>query len=367
MCLSLLCLCSLTWVAPAIQIGNHPAVYDGHGILLPWTPWRDAIQREVNWYLKCPVENGYPRFVYMTFMDGNYEPLKKNATLIPATQDGTGIISYLKYHAWQGKKDPRVLQMARYMGDYLVKEANTPDEGKYPHFTRSTGWRDKFPQPPDCGSQDDKPYEIQPDKGGIAGYALLLLYEETKDDRYMQQALQNARVLATNMVAGTATNSPWPFRADYRTGVGRGEASGNMSFNLRLFDKLIEHGHQEFQAPRDRLWAWITDFQLPSVGPFAGMAQAAQNVDEGQFTRLESIINSMTKKERLNADIINGSRRKRIALGAGVEVQDVNQLLRQYSQMSKMFKQFGKGGMAKNMMRGGMGAMGLGGKQKFGR
>ena len=265
MCLSLLCLCSLTWVAPAIQIGNHPAVYDGHGILLPWTPWRDAIQREVNWYLKCPVENGYPRFVYMTFMDGNYEPLKKNATLIPATQDGTGIISYLKYHAWQGKKDPRVLQMARYMGDYLVKEANTPDEGKYPHFTRSTGWRDKFPQPPDCGSQDDKPYEIQPDKGGIAGYALLLLYEETKDDRYMQQALQNARVLATNMVAGTATNSPWPFRADYRTGEGRGEASGNMSFNLRLFDKLIEHGHQEFQAPRDRLWAWITDFQLPNL------------------------------------------------------------------------------------------------------
>jgi signal recognition particle subunit SRP54 len=106
---------------------------------------------------------------------------------------------------------------------------------------------------------------------------------------------------------------------------------------------------------------------LPSVGPFAGMAQAAQNVDESQFTRLETIINSMTKKERLNADIINGSRRKRIAAGAGVEVQDVNQLLRQYSQMSKMFKQFGKGGMAKNMMRGGLGAMGMGGKQKFGR
>jgi len=265
MCLSLLCLCSLAWVAPAQHIGNHPAVYDEHGILLPWTPWRDAIQREVNWYLKCPVENGYPRFVYMTFMDGNYEPLKKNATLIPATQDGMGIISYLKYHAWQGKKDPRVLQMARYMGDYLVKEANTPDEGKYPRFTRSTGWRDKFPQPPDCGSQNDKPYEIQPDKGGIAGYALVLLYEETKDEKYMQQALQNARVLATNMVAGTATNSPWPFRADYRTGEGRGEASGNMSFNLRLFDKLIEHGHKEFQAPRDKLWAWISDFQLPNL------------------------------------------------------------------------------------------------------
>jgi signal recognition particle subunit SRP54 len=107
---------------------------------------------------------------------------------------------------------------------------------------------------------------------------------------------------------------------------------------------------------------------LPSVGPFAGLQQASKNVDESQFTRLEAIINSMTKKERLNADIISGSRRKRIAAGSGTSVQDVNQLLRQYSQMSKMFKQFGKGGLAKSMMRGGMGALaGMGGKQKFGR
>jgi signal recognition particle subunit SRP54 len=107
---------------------------------------------------------------------------------------------------------------------------------------------------------------------------------------------------------------------------------------------------------------------LPSVGPFAGLQQASKNVDESQFTRLEAIINSMTKKERLNADIISGSRRKRIAAGSGTSVQDVNQLLRQYAQMSKMFKQFGKGGLAKNMMRGGMGALaGMGGKQKFGR
>src|SRR5271170_5838079 len=105
---------------------------------------------------------------------------------------------------------------------------------------------------------------------------------------------------------------------------------------------------------------------LPSGGMFAGLQQASKNVDESQFTRLESIINSMTKKERLNADIISGSRRKRIAAGSGTSVQDVNQLLRQYAQMSKMFKQMGKGGLAKNMMRGGMAGM-MGGRQKFGR
>ena len=80
---------------------------------------------------------------------------------------------------------------------------------------------------------------------------------------------------------------------------------------------------------------------LPSVGPFAGLQQASKSVDESQFVRLEAIINSMTKKERANADIISGSRRKRIAAGSGTSVQDVNQLLRQYAQMSKMFKQMG--------------------------
>jgi len=251
--------------APAATIGNHTAVYDERGMLQPWTSWGDAIDREVNWYLKCPVEHGYPRFVYMTFMDGNYQPIAGRPSFIPAMQDGMGIISYLKYYGYKGRKDPRVLQVARCLGDYLVKEALTPDTGRYPRFSRSTGWREKFPQPPDCGSQDDKPCEIQPDKGGIAGYALLLLYEETKDEKYLQQALQNARVLAANMRAGTATNSPWPFRVDYRTGEARGDVSGDMSFILRLFDRLIERGHPEFKSARDKLWEWIKEFQIPNL------------------------------------------------------------------------------------------------------
>ena len=106
---------------------------------------------------------------------------------------------------------------------------------------------------------------------------------------------------------------------------------------------------------------------LPSVGPFTGLQQASQNIDEKQFVRLEAIINSMTPKERRNHEIISGSRRKRIAAGSGTTVQDVNQLLRQYAQMAKMFKQMGKGGLARNMMRGGMGALGMGAKQRFGR
>ncbi len=251
--------------AGAESIGNHPATFDSHGVLLPWTSWGDAMDREVNWYRHCPVESGYPRFVYTTFMDGNYEPMPKRPSFIPATQNGMGIISYLKYHAYKQRRDGWALKVACYMGDYLVKEASTPDEGFYPRFTRSTGWRAKFPQPPDCGSQDDRPYEVEPDKGGIAGYALVLLWEETKEDRYLAQALQNARVLATNMVPASATNSPWPFRVDYRTGAGRGDVSGNMSFILRLFDRLIGHGYKEFEGPREKVWRWVKDVQIPNL------------------------------------------------------------------------------------------------------
>ncbi|MBA3914862.1 MAG: signal recognition particle protein, partial [Acidobacteriales bacterium] len=81
---------------------------------------------------------------------------------------------------------------------------------------------------------------------------------------------------------------------------------------------------------------------LPRVGPFANLQKAADKVDESQINRVEAIINSMTKQERLHHELMNGSRRKRIARGSGTTVQEVNNLLRQYAQMRKMFKQMGK-------------------------
>jgi len=75
---------------------------------------------------------------------------------------------------------------------------------------------------------------------------------------------------------------------------------------------------------------------LPSVGPFKDMQEA--KVDEKELVRTEAIIDSMTPKERRNHQIINGSRRKRIAKGSGTSVQEVNQLLKQYVQAQKMMK-----------------------------
>ena len=102
---------------------------------------------------------------------------------------------------------------------------------------------------------------------------------------------------------------------------------------------------------------------LPSVGPFQGIQQMAENVDETQFSRVESIIDSMTKQERDNHEIISGSRRKRIARGSGTTVQEVNQLLRQYAQMRKMFKSAAKGGGMQRRLMNTLGGMrGMGGR-----
>ena len=79
------------------------------------------------------------------------------------------------------------------------------------------------------------------------------------------------------------------------------------------------------------------------------MQKAADKVDEKQLTRVEAMIDSMTAHERLNHEIINGSRRKRIARGSGTTVQEVNQLLRQYAQMRKMFKDMGKASFSRKL------------------
>jgi signal recognition particle subunit SRP54 len=86
------------------------------------------------------------------------------------------------------------------------------------------------------------------------------------------------------------------------------------------------------------------------IGMIPGLPKKALKnikVDERQFVEAEAIINSMTREERLNPALIDGSRRKRIAKGSGTTVQSINQLLRQFQDMKKMMKMFGKGGKGK--------------------
>jgi signal recognition particle subunit SRP54 len=85
--------------------------------------------------------------------------------------------------------------------------------------------------------------------------------------------------------------------------------------------------------------------QLLGMIPGLGSKIKDVDIDEGALDRVEAIISSMTVEERRRPDMINGSRRRRIAQGSGTTVQEVNQLLSQFKQMKKLMKRFGKGGM----------------------
>ena len=93
--------------------------------------------------------------------------------------------------------------------------------------------------------------------------------------------------------------------------------------------------------------------KLPGMGNMKELAQ--QNQATSQFDKMECIIDSMTPKERKNPDLLNGSRKRRITNGSGTSIQDLNRLLKQHKQMSKMMKKM-KGKGMQNMMRG-MGGM----------
>ncbi|MBS7326763.1 MAG: signal recognition particle protein [Thiopseudomonas sp.] len=106
--------------------------------------------------------------------------------------------------------------------------------------------------------------------------------------------------------------------------------------------------------------------KMPNMGGVnLSQVQGLQGNAEKQFKQMESIINSMTPQERRNPDLISGSRRRRIALGSGTQVQDVGRLIKQHKQMQKMMKKFMGKGMGK-MMRG-LGGMipGMGGMPKL--
>ena len=98
---------------------------------------------------------------------------------------------------------------------------------------------------------------------------------------------------------------------------------------------------------------------MPGMGKMAKQAQAAGGMDDKILKQQIALIQSMTKKERANPQLLQASRKKRIAAGAGMEVSDLNKLLKMQRQMSDMMKKMGKGGMLKQAMKGMFGKGGM--------
>jgi len=86
---------------------------------------------------------------------------------------------------------------------------------------------------------------------------------------------------------------------------------------------------------------------LEMIPGFGALKGASADLDEGSMRRVEAVLDSMTREERRNPSLINGSRRRRIARGSGTHVQDVNALLKQHAQMKKMMRTLSRGGGAR--------------------
>ncbi len=97
---------------------------------------------------------------------------------------------------------------------------------------------------------------------------------------------------------------------------------------------------------------------LPGMGKMAKAAEEA-GFDDRMLRRQIALIQSMTKKERANPDLLAASRKKRIAAGAGLDVADLNRLLKQHKQMAEMMKKMGKGGGMRQMIKQFMGKGGM--------
>jgi signal recognition particle subunit SRP54 len=123
-------------------------------------------------------------------------------------------------------------------------------------------------------------------------------------------------------------------------------------------ERKLQQGDFDFEDFLDQLK------QLKKLGPLTdilgmlpGVGKMVKDIDmkdaEGSLKRTEAIINSMTRKERRDPDLLNGSRRRRIAAGSGTSVQDVNQLVKQFRDMQKMMKQMGIMGRSGKRKKGG--------------
>ncbi|MCX6164446.1 MAG: signal recognition particle protein [Ignavibacteriae bacterium] len=136
-------------------------------------------------------------------------------------------------------------------------------------------------------------------------------------------------------------------KGDIVSFVEKAQTEFDVSETAKLEEKLRKNkfDFDDFLSQISQVKKMGSISSLVSMIPGASNALKGKEVDEKVFTRLEAIIFSMTKKERANPDILNGTRRRRIADGSGTTIQDVNRLIKQFDDMRKMMKNFSRGKM----------------------
>ncbi len=247
----------------------HQRINDRNGDLDSWKkdaegPFHTIVGLNMRWWKNTPDVHGWPAYCTAAELKKDYGQYNG---AVPMSTCPFGINACLKYYNYTG--DTAFRTMAVRMGDYIVNQALYPDTfTAYPGFPVPVGETGDI-NPDGSGHPNNYAGEVMPDKGAMAGWALLKLYEVTGDVSYLKTALNIADVLARQAVEPDSLRSPWPFRADARTGeIIDGLLCGNQVFACRLYDELLRlgiSGKGKYRKTRDMVWNWMKETVIPDT------------------------------------------------------------------------------------------------------
>lgn len=259
-------------VTTAGRIDTHDALVDSSNKLVSWVTPQDQAYAKVSklsWdYLKAMPNqsNGKPAYYSYSYMNpSTQQPVGWPHN--PAGLYGMMIESAVTYYQYSG--DSGVLQIAKNVADHQLTNGMTTASDNWAKVPYSSGDDGSLTYNGasygnSSGSGDGKGV-LQPDKIGEFGYGLVQLYKVTGDQKYLNAAIDGANALASHVRAGSASQSPWPFRVVASSGAIKEQYSSHISSPIELFDELIalNAGNvSSYTSARTTAWNWMMAYPM---------------------------------------------------------------------------------------------------------
>ncbi|MGZ3453391.1 MAG: hypothetical protein ACXWUG_11490 [Polyangiales bacterium] len=255
----------------------HPVLLDGHDAILPWSrvdaPFHQVVSLGWRAFVDMPdAPNGKPPYFSASMFEG--------PSFAPAgwLQNPPGLAAMLvrstvRWRAYSGDGAP--LAKTRLFVDHVLTHGMTEESDAWSRvpYASANGGELEYRGGEDttycekkdpCGRGDGRGF-LEPDKIGELGHALVLLYEATGEQRYLETAIHFADELGKHVTPGDAKHSPWPFRVDAKTAsVVREPYTSNVVFTVSLFDELERLGKatEAHKKAREIAWNWLLAFPI---------------------------------------------------------------------------------------------------------
>ncbi len=255
-------------------LNGHTVLAYPTGKIIPWTPnandGYDTVMKLAWNYLLNNVpddpQTGKPAYYSRSYIDPNTQQMV-DWPHNPAGLYAMLIESALKYYAYSGNTN--VMQLANDVAIWQLDHGMTLTTDSWPRVPYSSGNAGSLnyagaSMGNQYGEGDGEGY-LQPDKIGELGYSWLQLYKYNGNVRFRDAAIQAGNVLSNKIRAGTATQSPWPFRVNAHTGEIREEYCSNIIAPISLLDDLIASGlgnTTAYQAARTIAWNWMMTYPM---------------------------------------------------------------------------------------------------------